>query len=910
MRWPRAHQTQAWALGLVSVAAVVGMTTIGAGADTSAPVPGSAGTDTAIPATESAVTVSGRGKFSNLTITVNQTRELTTQAVSITWTGGTPTKQGPGLFAGNFLQVMQCWGDDDGTIPGNPGPPPEQCAFGASGARFGAGFNSSLPNLLSWTRIISRPDWQNFDPDVGVLDPRTTNVWSPFRAVDGTTIDVPVDPNFSPAVVGGNFWLNPYFNVITTNEIAAARSGPDGTGSEIFKVDNGLESPGLGCGQLVEARQDGSKTRPKCWIVVVPRGVAVDENEGTPFANLADQRGVATSPLSPSVWANRIAIPLEFRPVESPCTLSSVERRISGTELIAAALVNWQPALCAGGSLPPFSFAPVGDATARQQLMSGQVGSPGLVVVQRPLASELSTPSSPIVYAPLSVSGLVVGFNVERYTRLDAPPASQALDGVRVGNINLTPRLVAKLLTQSYTTQVTVGDADPGYDWVDPNPAHMGIDEDFLRFNSEFRLLQTSDSRTFSGLQVPLGNSDAAAQVWDWILADDEAAAWLAGEPDEWGMVVNPVYATDAARNPAGIAFGVPVPNSFPKAEPFCFQAEDTVGPPVVKPPLLCATDWMPYNRGFADGARIARVAFDGARINGNPFAQSSSDYWKVGTPQSIARKAMLSLTDSPSARQFGLQVARLSRADDNGEQRSFFGPDEAGLAAAVAAMSPNGASGLLAADPEQLPPGAYPLTTVTYGAIRPLSLTAAERSDFAAFLDFAATTGQAPGFEVGDLPRGYLPLPGSLAAVTTAAAQSVRNVAPPPPTTTTAVVPTTFPRPITVPTFRPTGGGGVIPVPTATTALPEESTTTTTTTEVPDVVEETSSTSTSTTVPVDTTAPPTTLQPVTAPVDAPGMRLAVAGLGFLAVGSALGALEITKRARRAPGAIEPLVGA
>ena len=91
--------------------------------------------------------------------------------------------------------------------------------------------------------------------------------------------------------------------------------------------------------------------------------------------------------------------------------------------------------------------------------------------------------------------------------------------------------------------------------------------------------------------------------------------------------------------------------------------------------------------------------------------------------------------------------------------------------------------------------------------------------------------------------------------------------------------------------------------VPTATTTAPLEESTTTTT-EVTEETEETEeSTSTSTSIPVDTTAPPTTTQPVTAPVDAPGMRLAVAGLGVVAVGSALGALEITKRARRAPGA-------
>jgi hypothetical protein len=95
--------------------------------------------------------------------------------------------------------------------------------------------------------------------------------------------------------------------------------------------------------------------------------------------------------------------------------------------------------------------------------------------------------------------------------------------------------------------------------------------------------------------------------------------------------------------------------------------------------------------------------------------------------------------------------------------------------------------------------------------------------------------------------------------------------------------------------------------VPTATTAAPVEESTTTTT-EVDDETGDSSST-TSSTVPTDTSAPTTTVQPVTAPVDAPGMRLAVAGLGVVALGSALGALELTKRARRAPdGALGPIV--
>jgi len=42
--------------------------------------------------------------------------------------------------------------------------------------------------------------------------------------------------------------------------------------------------------------------------------------------------------------------------------------------------------------------------------------------------------------------------------------------------------------------------------------------------------------------------SDAATEVWKWILADPEARAWLDGTPDN-GMVVNPLYSMNPKQN-------------------------------------------------------------------------------------------------------------------------------------------------------------------------------------------------------------------------------------------------------------------------------------------------------------------------------------------------------------------------
>ena len=848
---------------------------------TAEPVAGSQGTDTSLPATDSQVTVNGRGQFADLAITVNQTAELNNQAISITWTGGTPTVQGPGRFGSQFLQIMQCWGDDDGSVPGNPGPPPEQCVYGASNGVFGGFSGSSLPGGFTTSRIVSRSTWPGFDASVGFLETSTTNVWLPFRSVNGTEVAAHTDPAFNPSLVGGNYWLNPFFNIVTTNEIPAAVTGLDGKGAELFELHTGVQSSGLGCGQTVQPVAAGGSKVPKCWLVLVPRGSAAEENVGTPFEERADQFGVFSSPLASTAWKNRIAIPLEFNPVDSPCSLGDEERRLAGSELALGAVASWQPMLCASGDLPPYSFAPISDASARQQLAAGTKGSPGLVVVSRPLSGTSLDPAKPTVYAPLSVSGLTIGFNIERNPKPDAGAEALQLAGVRVAELNLTPRLVAKLLTQSYQQQVTILQA-PDYPWMADNPAHLGFDPDFLQFNPEFELFDIADGRTFSGLQLPAGGSDAAQQIWEWVFADPEARAWLNGEPDEWGMRVNPVYGATAASNSAGQPFGDPLPNAFPKGDPYCYQAAPRGPGGSVIPPVLCGTDWMPYARGFADAARVGRTAYDGARIVENAFAASAATVWGRGNPQFLGRRVMLVLTDTPSAVQYGLQMARLSRAGDNSADRVFVAPNTATLTAGLASMAAKQEPSFLEPAPSTVAAGAYPLTAVTYAAIRPLSLDTQARSEYAAFIEYAAGPGQVPGVERGELPGGYAPLPESLQLEALAAADQVRTLVPVPVVTTTTTT-TTVPRRTTSTTPRAT-----VPA-----TLPPSATTTATT--VVAVVEAT----TTTLAPVEVEpeqAGPTIITPI---VEVARSRFAVPGLGAVVLGSALGVLEITKRPRR-----------
>ncbi|MGK2948299.1 MAG: hypothetical protein ACSLFP_06980 [Acidimicrobiales bacterium] len=867
--WTRIVLAASAALGLLAVAMAPAPQS-GAASD---PFPGMAGIDTSLPMTGSAVTIEGRGAFGDTDFTINQTEDLTNQAISITWEGAPPTIAEPRTFYSNFIQVMQCWGEPDDLVPENPGPPPENCVWGSLNPTAGSEVPGFATHLVT-SRAFSNRDFPEYDPSIGTVDEQSGDVFRDFVAVDGTVITDHVD-----ATATGQFeqyWLNPYFDSVKTNEVPGVRTLADGRGQALFTVNTGLESSGLGCGQLIEQSPGAEPAIPRCWLVIVPRGTPQVENVGIPFSPTV---GVASSPMNPESWKNRIAVELEFTPVDSPCSLDSDQRGINGTELALRAVSSWQPALCTQPGRLPYAYGVVSDGLARQQLLSEAQGSPGMIAVNRALPDGTAQADDPVLYAPLTASAIGIGFHIERIGVLGGTD-DRRLQGVRYSRINLTPRLVAKMLTQSYRGQVEILNSKP-YEWDDDNPVAVLTDPDFLEFNPEFKLWGLGSAKHAGGLVLPAGSADLASQVWDWVLADPEAATWLAGEPDEWGMVVNPVYATTAEVNPSGLPFGSPPPDSFPKSDPYCYQANPLASG--VVPPPICALDYFPYASGFGEAAQITAAANDTAKTALDLFSGNPNEAWKRSGPQTLGRRTMFAMTDLPSMATFGLQTARLSRAGDNSADREFVAPDVSGLSTALRSMGND--AGVLRLDQAEVGPGAYPLTTIVHAAVRPLSLDAAAREDYAAFLDHAAGPGQVPGFEFGQLPPGYLPLPPELAQTTATVADKVRTLTAPTPTTPPTVpvpegpLPPPVPSPDTgFPSFAPSGGFAATPDPVV--ATPEAT---------PPSVE-----------------PPTTEAEVLTPsgqltlVTALGSgRFAFAGIAVVMLLSGLGFLEITKRPRR-----------
>jgi hypothetical protein len=240
--------------------------------------------------------------------------------------------------------------------------------------------------------------------------------------------------------------------------------------------------------------------------------------------------------------------------------------------------------------------------------------------------------------------------------------------------------------------------------------------------------------------------------------------------------------------------------------------------------------------------------------------------------------------------------------------------------------MAPRSSAAVLEPTPTADAPGAYPLTMLTYAAIKPLSLDAAGRAEYAAFIDYAVTAGQTPGFDFGELPIGYTPLPPAMREQALAATKVIRDPAslvPVAPNTTSTTIATAS-APGTNSSSSSGAGAGSNATPPATgrpnsgtSSRPSSGASTVTVapptdTSIAEVAPVTSQPVDAEVAPVTTvlgdvtpatTAPP----PVTAPLDLPASRFLVVGLGVLALLSALFALEITKRTRRATAADAPV---
>lgn len=526
-------------------------------------------------------------------------------------------------------------------------------------------------------------------------------------------------------------------------------------------------------------------------------------------------------------WEHHIAFELDFKPVGVRCEIGVAEKQMAGSELISRAAQSWQPELCDIEGGAPFVLREANEADAL--LEASGTDSSALAITTRPLdLDQTAYTSDPVVYAPLAFGGITVSFSIDRNPSSNlASPEELARARLPLTEMNLTPRLLAKLLTASYYDAVPSGegadkshlhlvDLESGAATEKHAPRNLLFDPDFRAVNDPEWAVQAIGDVSISDALVPNGRSDLAHRVWEYILADADARAWLEGQPDPWGMVVNHWYSTSAEVNPAGRGLDLPAEN-FPKADPT--EKQDTTTETGLGSGPINLVTWRPYTSGFADGAY--QVLRGDGKALGAWNALATPPKFLTEPKKSLGLQAVIAMSTSAAAAQYQTVTAALKNPAGQ-----FVSPTTPALEAARAAMTPVAEQSALlgfdfAGDRARSAPTAYPLTVPLYAALNPDQEDEQTRSAYATFIRYAVTDGQTPGTDSGELPPGYAPLTQELASQALSAAAVIEDGRPPAPT------PTPTPRPQT-PGTVPSSSSYVAAPPASSTAAsntPTEST-------------------------------------------------------------------------------------
>ena len=695
----------------------------------------------------------------DLAVTVSQTKNLTAQGIRLSWTGGkksiAPSAGGNG--GENFLQIFMCWGDD----PENSARPDRTtCQYGgtgAVGATRDAYRNMPLAEIPQADQQFSAPSAVSFLPPYTAI---------PFVARDGSRVDgIKTDPATGQKSIDTSVDVNnnQFFTAYTTSEVPWVGSGNDGTGQAGFEVQTVVQSTAMGCGAPVT--NGGVTTGAGCWLVVLPRGAS--DNGST---------NITQSGLFIDSWKHALAVKLDFLPAGSACASGQNEKQLQGSELASLAVSSWQPAVCtqAGGSV--FSLITSAESDALQTAVT-TTDAP-LALASYPLNVDQGQ-NDPLQYAPIALSGITVSLAIDRFPNPnDKNVPQQYLDAARTPftSVNLTPRLLAKLLSYSYRSSLPTG-ADTSY-LVGKNPYNITQDPDFLAVNDKEWASQVLTGPAIADIIVPQGRSDAARAVWAYIAADKDARDFLASTPDPWDMIVNPYYSTDAKINPTGTAYDIARDN-FSKADPIEYT-------PAGQGPINLIT-WRPYASDLGSVAYLTLRGDGQGPGTWDPYSIPPK-YGKVARMLPGTQR-LLGLTSAPAADRY--QVVTASLRNTGGQ---FVGASSASMLAATAVMTPNGAGGRVsgldyASAAVASAKDAYPLTLPVYAAIDPTKTSASLRSAYASFVRYAAgSVGQAPGTTVGSLPAGYAPLPEAWAKQAITVAKAIEDgKAPEVPTSTPA---------------------------------------------------------------------------------------------------------------------------
>jgi hypothetical protein len=755
--------------------------------------------------------------FKNLSVTVSKTKDITHQGVTVTWKGGEPTfdQSGP---QGNFLQLMECYGDS------SSGPDPNACEYGSPGL-LGAGASNPTVGTragdicalgTTGPSVTNPPTGVDVGPLAGCDPQEPVAGANPPHLVPCTTPSCPSpDQFFVPFVpvsdpshpAYNRVDMSQWFSQFNTNEVQEAITGAAGTGQLQFETLTGTQAPGLGCGQ------NESNGQPRgCWLVIVPRGLY--EPNGFKI-NPTSGNGTAllySSPLSASNWAMRIQVHLDYAPEKPPCPIGTQERQTVGTQVVSRAVQSWQLALNQVSNCSRiFGYTALPEASTTQQLSTPGSGD-GLAFTTIPIGSEASRSGShtahlpPIEYAPVAVSAVGFGFNISQNIG--------KVTGQVTTPVKLSPELLAKALTQVYRQDLpdyySFVPGHPGPGWSQQNPPDLSSDPEFRKLNPEVGAYHAASLSL-----APLLTEDHSAinqQIWQWIQADPATAAWLDnGTKDAANSVTaDPDYEKLGLGKPPAI-------DSFPRAYTGVLKLQVTQ--PTTEVVKKHSLDLLPYTDNYDSAASSVLSAVNNTTGEWDQMATApdgSTGWWgKIGI-EPLGEIFIWGISDTPDLAAYGLIDAQTC----NDAGTACVAPSTASVTTALNSATKDSA-GLLQVNPTRPGNGGYPLVQVTYAAV-PTNQSAAALNDYADLIAYAAGQGQTPGVQPGDLPPGYLPLPANLKAQAQAVVARLRAIAHPTPPPTRSHSPT--PPPTSGSTPPPSGSPTPLSTPSSTASQPSSS--------------------------------------------------------------------------------------
>jgi len=697
--------------------------------------------------------------FKDLQVTVGQTQNITHQAINVTWKGMAPTQISGGTAQRNFLQMMECYGDS------NTGPSPEDCEYGSSGM-LGSGsvFNAQIG---SRTGVLcpadSQPSVDNppgptqtgLEPGDAGCDPfeptseNPPHCWPNAPSGNGCSdgiFDVPFTPVDGSGPIYDQTQLGQYFDELDTNEVQEAITGANQTGEVEFQALTEVQAQGLGCGAVDNGQPRG------CWLVIVPRG-GYEPNGFDTYKYFNNQEQyLYTSPLSAANWAQRIQIHLSFAPLQVSCSNNPPTYSMEGTQLITKAVSSWQLALNRDSNCSQlYQYSEQIETQTTSDLSTGAVGV-GFTTI--PIGSEDNRyPGEPpppklpkMLYAPVAVTGLGLGFNINDGLGFTTTP------------VNLTPRLLANALTQVYRSDLpdyggSQATQDTGPSWSLKNPINITDDPAFQKINSPTVI--GTYTRTTAPIEplTTLDHSEENQQLWQWVQSDPATDSWLDGTDTKDPVTADPSYVKYKLGKP-------PALDDYPQdytLQITCTQAK-----------LLCGQnggavfstpDLLPQFYDFDSAASTVLAANDKSEVLGSwsdenvDPSNNLNGYWSAQGAEPPGQTFMWTVADLADIAHYGLVPADLCNASG----KSCVAPSVASITKTLDSATTD-SQGLVAVNSAKVPAGGYPLIDVVYAAV-PTNQKSADLTAYANFIKYAVTDGQAAGSNLGDLPLGYLPL-------------------------------------------------------------------------------------------------------------------------------------------------------